>query len=342
MVVIRPILDSDLEAIYDLSANAMVGLTSLPYDKEVLRRRIKESQRSFEFEPEKPGGDTYLFVAEDEVTKKLVGTSAVMSKVGGFQPNYTYQIQKVAKKSKLLNVRKEIQYLKLRTDHDGPSELGTLFLAPEYRGIRNLGRLLSLSRFLFISQFPQCFEAIVIAEMRGVIDEAGNSAFWEALGKHFFEVELKKADLMVMKDKSFIAELMPKHPIYIPLLPKKAQEVIGKAHKNTRPALHLLQQEGFTFSGEVDIFEAGPVVSCKVKDVRTVRYSRIGRVVETKISIDDPKDYMIANVETMKSYRACVGRVLILSNSDIALTEDVVKYLKISNNELVRYAPIRP
>ena len=342
MVVIRPVLDSDLEAVYSLSANANIGLTTLPHDKEVLARRIKESQRTFVFEPEKPKGETYLFVAEDTANHKLVGTSAIISKVGGFQPNYTYQIQTVTKESKLLNVCKEIQYFKLRIDHNGPSEIGTLFLSPEYRGRRNLGRLLSLSRFLFMAQFSHCFEAIVIAEMRGVIDDSGRSDFWEALGKHFFEVELKKADLMVMKDKSFIAELMPKHPIYLPLLPKEAQEVIGRAHRNTRPALHLLEQEGFKFTGEVDIFEAGPVVSCKVKKVRMVKESRIGRVDEIRSSIANSSEYIIANVNRMESFRACVGGVLIVADSSIALSHAAAKALKITIGDSVRYSPIRP
>ena len=341
MVIIRPIVENDLEAVFNLSANANVGLTTLPHDKEVLRRRIKVSQRSFELVPEKPKGETYLFVAEDVTTQELIGTSAVISKVGGFQPNYTYQIHTIKKESKLLNVSKEIQYLKLRSDHNGPSEIGTLFLAPPYRGKRNLGRLLSLHRFLFMAQFPQCFEVVVIAELRGVIDELGNSVFWDALGKHFFEVELKKADLMVMKDKSFIAELMPKHPIYIPLLPGDAQEVIGQPHKNTRPALRLLEQEGFKFTGEVDIFEGGPVVSCRLERIRTVKASQLGQVDEIKPSIHGSNDYIITNISRMKSYRACVGGVLKLSDSRIALTANVAHALKLTVGDSIRYAPIR-
>ncbi|MFN3589050.1 MAG: arginine N-succinyltransferase, partial [Spirosomataceae bacterium] len=37
--------------------------------------------------------------------------------------------------------------------------------------------------------------------------------------------------------KVFIAELMPKYPIYVSLLSKEAQAVIGKVHEKTRPAL---------------------------------------------------------------------------------------------------------
>ena len=49
----------------------------------------------------------------------------------------------------------------------------------------------------------------MIAEMRGVIDDQGRSAFWDAVGKHFFEIDFPKADYLSMVNKKFIADLMP-------------------------------------------------------------------------------------------------------------------------------------
>lgn len=46
-------------------------------------------------------------------------------------------------------------------------------------------------------------------------------------------------------NKSFIAGLMPKHPVYVNLLSKAAQEVINQVNENTEPALKLLETEGF-------------------------------------------------------------------------------------------------
>ncbi len=45
--------------------------------------------------------------------------------------------------------------------------------------------------------------------------------------------------------KVFIAELMPRFPVYVDLLPKDAQEVIGKMHPHTLPKKSKL---GFSFS----------------------------------------------------------------------------------------------
>jgi hypothetical protein len=66
---------------------------------------------------------------------------------------------------------------------------------------------------------------------------------------------------------------MPTHPISIPLLPPAAQAVIGRVHPETEPALAILRQEGFVATGMVDIFEAGPIVSCRRDDLRLVRQS---------------------------------------------------------------------
>jgi arginine/ornithine N-succinyltransferase beta subunit len=53
--------------------------------------------------------------------------------------------------------------------------------------------------------------------------------------------------------KTFIAELMPAYPIYVSLLPDDAREAIGQVHANTSPARAILEKEGFSWRGSVDI-----------------------------------------------------------------------------------------
>src|SRR5881394_1181145 len=147
MLVIRPISLEDLAALYEMANRAGYGLTSLPRDRELLQNRIVESQESFARIGQKPRGEHYLFVLEDLTTGKAVGTCGIVAKVGGFEPFYAYKVETAIVESDVLNVRKEMKCLKLVTDHNGPCEIGTLFLAPEYRKDNN-GRLLSLVRFL--------------------------------------------------------------------------------------------------------------------------------------------------------------------------------------------------
>ncbi|PCJ62480.1 MAG: arginine N-succinyltransferase [Planctomycetota bacterium] len=338
MILLRPVTIDDLDQIYDLAGQTKTGLTTLPQDRKLLEHKILDSVKTFQYPPEKPGGESFFFVLEDTENKKLVGTSAIFNKVGGFEPFWTYEIKTVLKESKAVNVKKEVQYLQLKADHNGPSEIGTLFLIPEYRKGNN-GRLLSLSRFMFIAQFPQYFEDIILAELRGVISEDGKTIFWEAVGAHFFDIPFEKADFMVMQDKSFIDDLMPKHPIYIPLLPKEAQIILGEVHADTRPAIRLLFQENFEKIPEIDIFEAGPIVTCEKKNIRTVKDSLIKTV--SKIHAVSPgRVYMVANSNGLENFRVTYSS-LIIEGDDVQLPADVCKTLNISKGDSVRIVPIR-
>ena len=221
MLVVRPVGFEDVDRLYELATRAEFGLTNLPRDRKFLEQRVRDSMRGFEkVAGEEPRGEAYFFVMEDLESGKVVGTSGIVSKVGGFLPFYSYRIETKVHDSQMLGLRKEIKTLHLVMDHDGPCEIGGLFLHPEFRSGGN-GRALSLVRFLFIAEYPDFFDSEVIAEMRGVIDERGRSAFWDAVGKRFFDLEFPKADYLSVINKEFIGDLMPRHPIYIPMLPRE-------------------------------------------------------------------------------------------------------------------------
>jgi arginine N-succinyltransferase len=356
MYVLRPVTESDLEGIYQLALKTGGGLTTLPPDRERLSEKIRESVKNFQFLPTKPSGEIYFFVLEDTAKKKIVGTSAVYSKVGGFQPFWTYEIKTAQKVSKVLNVNKEVQYLQVKMEHNGPSEIGTLFLDPEYRH-GNCGRLLSLSRFLFVAEFRKLFEDSFVAELRGRIDKDGQSVFWDCLGAHFFDVPFEKADLMVNEDKSFIDDLMPKHPIYISLLPREAQVVIGMVHDDTRPAMRLLEQEGFSQIDEVDIFEAGPILEAPTDQIRCVKNSI--RVSCQKGEPDQPQEsgwgqiekvndqqnmryHLVANVKSALDFRVVASEISVGKDESISLPDEAMDCLGLDCGSAVRYVALRP
>jgi len=334
MFIVRPVRRKDLDQLYGLAKLAKAGLTTLPCDKKILRGRINESLKGFAKKMAKPRGEFYLFVMEDTMTGKLVGTASVVSKVGVKDPFYTYEIKTAHKVSKSLKVEKVIRYLKLRIIRNGPTEIGTLFLKPSARKLR-CGRLLAFSRYLFIAQNRRRFAGKVIAELRGVIDGKGHSPFWNAVCKHFFVVNFKKADLMVMRDKSFIAELIPRHPIYIPVLPLSAQDVIGQVHADTVPAMKLLEKEGFTKVPEIDIFEAGPTLAARTGHIRTVKESKIARVVAIVDRVEEGPEYLIANVASYKSFRVTKDQIMV-DRKGVTLTERAARALQIAAGQKVR------
>ena len=326
MVVVRPVKPGDLDSLVAMANRGGIGLTSLPKTRDLFRRRIHESLASFQSTAKTPQNEVYLFVMEDLDTGQTVGTSCIVSKVGAGEPFYTYRIETCVHESEMLQIRKEIQTLRLLVTHDGPSEIGGLFLAPEYRK-HGAGRLLSLFRFLFMAEHRQRFESLVIAEMRGVLDDQGVSPFWEALGRHFFDMDYPRADYLTMVDKRFIADLMPTCPIYVPMLPKEAQDVIGQVHEQTKPALKLLTDEGFRFSNMVDIFEGGPVIHCDLDEVRIVKESRRGTV--SRLASEEIQSVPFIIATTNKEFRACAG-ALDEHDDKLRITAEVGRALGIS------------
>lgn len=303
MLIVRRVQETDLDPLFELIQKSEYGLTTLKISKDELESRIEKSLFAFKQKAAKPAGQPYVFVMEDLNHGKIVGTCSIYSKIGGYEPMYSYEIEQSHHNSDELGVHKSIDVLHLRAEHDGPSEIGSLFLTPDYWG-NGHGRLLSLSRFLFMAEFPERFEAESVAEMRGVVDEDGKSPLWAALGSHFFQIDFPKAETLTSKSKKFIADLMPKHPIYIPLLPEEAQTVIGKVHENTEPALAVLKKEGYQFRNLVDIFDGGPTMHCKIKEIRAVRESQAGVVAAIESSVAGQQQ-LISNAKL--DYRACLG-----------------------------------
>jgi arginine N-succinyltransferase len=330
---------NDLDRLLELAKLTSFGLTTLPQDRALLEKRVKGSLRSFQnLDDSEPGGESYLFVIENTQTRQADGTCGLVSKVGGFEPFYLYRIETSVHDSRMLNVRKEIQVLHLEEDHNGPCEIGSLFLHPDARQGGN-GRVLSLSRFLFMAEYPQLFDPEVLAEMRGVIDEQGRSPFWDALGKHFFDLEFPKADYLSIVNKEFIGDLMPRYPIYIPLLPAEAQAVIGEVHELTRPARRLLESEGFAYQNCVDIFEAGPMLHCHRDSIRSVRESRVGTIVAIHDRIPDDREYLISS--RAQGFRACRGG-LAVTDSGLEINAATALGLKVTIGDPIRHVLLKP
>ena len=348
MLIVRRVCESDLDALFDLILRSEYGLTTLKISKDALASRIEKSIFAFQQKNSKPDGLPYVFVMEDLSKGEIVGTCSIYSKVGGFEPLYNYQIKQSHHASDELDVEKNIDVLHLEAVHDGPTEIGSLFLSPDYWGSGH-GRLLSLSRFLFMAEFSERFESEVIAEMRGVVNDEGKSPLWSALGSYFFQIDFPKAETMSSKSKKFIADLMPKHPIYIPLLPEDAQAVIGQVHDNTRPALSVLKKEGFEFQDIVDIFDGGPTVHCDLKEIRSIRESQSGTIKTIKpLTCPPPIDpagisssselQLISNCRL--DYRCCLGEIS-WSGTDAELDEISALRLNLTVGDTVRSVATR-
>lgn len=340
MFIIRPIKENDLDGLIEMLSHSGYGLTTLPKDRDVLLKRIRKSKKSFtNTEITKAGGEDYLFVMEELATHKIVGISGIISKIGGFEPYYFYRLKTEVRQSKSLGKKIELQTLHAEVEHSGPSEICSLFLDPLFRNSHN-GRFLSLTRFLYIKQNKHLFEDEIIAEMRGQVDDEGNSPFFEAVGFKFFDIHFSEADYLSMKNKKFIKDLLPPYPIIVNLLPKEARDVVGKVHPNTEPAKGILEQEGFSFNGQVGIFEPGPIISATVENIRTVRDACHSLIKE--ISSEDFKSELniISTIGTY-NFRACLGHVENLGDGFVRISENSAKALQLKIGDEICFVSLR-
>ncbi len=334
MIIVRPIKKSDLEALHQIAIDSGHGFTSLPVNEQLLQQRINHTEASFAKEVTQSGNEGYLFVMEDTETGKVVGTSGIEAAVGLDDAFYHYHLGKVVHSSRELNIYNTVETLSLCNDYTGASEICTLFLSDSHRKNNN-GRFLSRFRFLFIAEHKERFSETIIAEMRGVSDENGSSPFWQWLEEHFFSMDFPTADYLTgIGKKEFIAELMPKYPIYVNLLSKDAQDVINKVHPQTVPALRLLEAEGFARRGYVDIFDAGPTVESHVNSIRTVNQSQRCQVIIDEVQSTD--NYIICNSK-VKDFRATQAPLSLRETAEqVVISQEVADALMVQEGDWVR------
>jgi arginine N-succinyltransferase len=271
--VVRMARTTDLDALLGLAALTGGGMTNLPHDRDSLGEKIAWSERSLAADIAQPDNEFYMLMLEDLESGKVLGTASIYSRLGATWPFYSYKIHRITHLSHDLERSFAAEVLHLVNDFDGACEVGGLFLHPDARS-GGLGALVARSRYMFIARHRQRFGDRVVAELRGWTQD-GISPFWEAVGKPFFGAEFHDADRHnALHGNQFIADLMPRYPIYVTMLPKSACEAIGRPHEGSVPARRMLEAEGFVYDGYVDIFDGGPTLSVRTGDIRTIRESR--------------------------------------------------------------------
>jgi arginine N-succinyltransferase len=303
---IRPGRADDLEALYEMAKRAGNGFTNLPADRTALAAKLSRSEAALNAPTDEPGDQLFLLMLEDLEENRLAGTAQIMARVGETVPFYSYRRGTLTQHSTELGRSFRAEMLTLTTDLEGSSEVGGLFLHPHYRS-GGLGLLLARSRYLFIRQHRARFADRLLAELRGVIDEAGASPFWDGLAGRFFGMGFQEADAFnAVNGHQFIADLMPKHPIYIAMLTEAARAVIGVPHPTGRPAMRMLEGEGFSHQGYLDIFDGGPTMCAQTDRVRTIADARVATLRATDLEGGDPA---LISTGRLHEFRAALGRV---------------------------------
>ncbi|MEA3388675.1 arginine N-succinyltransferase [Sphingobium sp. CCH11-B1] len=296
----------DIQTLYEMAKLTGGGFTNLPPDRKALAAKLERTEQALAREGEDIADELIVMVLENVETGQVRGTCQIFSTVGQSFPFYSYRLGVLTQHSRELGRTFRAQMLSLTTDLEGSVEVGGLFLHPRERA-EGLGLLLARSRYLYIRNHRARFGDRVIAELRGVIDEAGGSPFWDGLAGRFFGMSFQEADeFNAVNGNQFIADLMPKTPIYTAMLTDSARAVIGLPHPNGRAAMRMLETEGFENAGYVDIFDGGPTMVGQVDQLKTIAAARD----VTLASIHDKGgDRMLIATGRLADYRCTWGFV---------------------------------
>ena len=302
--VIRAATQGDLQALYEMAKLTGGGFTNLPADRNSLRAKLDRSGKGYVREDDALGDDLFVLVLENTETGEVRGTSQLFTRVGQSWPFYSYRLATLTQHSQELERTVRAELLSLVTDLEGSSEVGGLFLHPSERA-GGLGLLLARSRYLFIASHRPRFGDRILAELRGIIDERGGSPFWDAIGGKFFGMSFQEADeFNAIPGNQFIADLMPKHPVYVAMLPEEARRVIGLPHPSGRAAMRMLENEGFSYDGYVDIFDGGPTMIARTDNVTSIRNAACAPVSDVTLAKGEKA---LLATGRLAEFRCCYG-----------------------------------
>ena len=329
---LRAAHSDDLEPLYEMAKLTGGGFTNLPPDRKALARKLERASAAFARDDDQLADDQFVLVLENVQTGAVRGTCQLMSMVGQQWPFYSYRKTVLTQHSQELDRTVRAEMLSLVTDLEGSSEVGGLFLHPSERA-GGLGLLLARSRYLFIAMHRARFADRVLAELRGIIDERGGSPFWDGVAGRFFGMNFQEADYFnAINGNQFIADLMPKHPVYIAMLSDSAREVIGVPHPTGRAAMRMLEDENFAFEGYVDIFDGGPTMLARTDQVRSVVEAKPMTVTST--SLDRGEKALIATGR-LQAFRACYGARARVDDGAVAIDASTADLLQVREGDEV-------
>ena len=336
--IIRPANMDDLQPIYEMAKRTGGGFTNLPPDRKALMQKLERSAAGFDRVGEEVADDLYVFVLQNTATGEVRGTCQIFGKVGQRWPFYSYRIGALTQHSVELERTFRADILNLSTDLEGATEVGGLFLHPGERA-GGLGMLIARSRYLFIRNHRARFADRTIAELRGVIDEAGGSPFWDGVAGRFFGMSFQEADEFNAKfGNQFIADLMPKHPVYIAMLPDSAKTVIGVPHPSGRAAMRMLENEGFAWENYVDIFDGGPTMTARTDQIRSIREAKDSIITEIRNDVGDhiSGEKKLITLGRLHDFKAGYGWIDD-KGDDVIIDGDCARALGISVGDAVTY-----
>ncbi|AJQ97631.1 arginine N-succinyltransferase [Gynuella sunshinyii] len=335
MQIVRPVNVIDIPAIERLLVENGVNVTSLPQDRDRLAEIVSLSTKSFNLEQEAVEFPFFMFVLEDLETGSVIGVCGLEASAGSGYPFFNYRLEDLIHASHHLEVKNQIPVLHLSHELTGSTVLKSFAMKPEHKHTDGFA-LLVRARLMFYCAFQSLFSDRLCTEIQGVLNEQGESEFWNSIGQKFFDIDFATADYYAgVKSKTFIAELMPQHPIYLPLLSPEAQETINREHPQTAMNCQLFFAEGFTKTRFVDIFDGGPVLMAQKQSLKTFKDYH-AKQIKVSHQVGGLK-YLISN-QSLRDFRCVIGNLVDGVGDTVRINPEIADALQLEAGSVAGYS----
>lgn len=340
----------------------MVHFINLPASKQIISDKIAQSRQSFlraagndKAAPRKKvyandGGiaektaaaELFMFVLEDLSSPGCLGTSQIVSQMGGAgNPNVCFKLEEREKYSTSLKFGTKNIVARVFLDESGPTELGGLIMQPSFRGHPlKLGRFVSLVRFHFLALHREIFRPTILAEMMAPITPEGDNLLWDYLGRRFIPLSYTEADEFCQHSREFMTSLLPEGDIHLSLLPPEARALVGEVGPETVPARRMLEKLGFTFTGMVDPFDGGPYLLAKTDEIQIVKDTRAATFGAPVAHAKTDKRGIVSTLDSDGEFRAVQCAFALDRQRRVCVTRDVMQALQVSAGDYAGYTPI--
>lgn len=334
MLTIRPARHADRAALLELAAHAHAPNLTLPCDGTLIERLIAHSEEALEADIEFPGEESYLLVATDNGDTPI-GAITIVAAAGYPGADYSYRNDTLVHASPELGVNHRVYALALSHDLSGFTRL-TPPLSAHHTMRELVESALVQAALSFIAEHGARFADDLIVPLPGLLGDDGESPFWASVGSKFFGVSFHEAERMALgQDRSFMAELMPHHPLYVPLLPEAAQNALGQTRDEFMPLYSQLIAEGFEAERYVDVFDGGPTFYAKRNLVRSVRDGlALSLAVDARIGRGEA-ECLLTNREAAR-FRAVLAPAQKRADARLATTAAVAARLELIDHDEVR------
>jgi arginine N-succinyltransferase len=153
-------------------------------------------------------------------------------------------------------------------------------------------------------------------------------------GRNFADIEIESGG----RSRTFIAEVMPSYPVYVPLLPESAQRVLGEPDEKALLAYEIHLEEGFETDRFVDIFDAGPVLTAQIDRSACVARNETRAVHEASASAPGATFLVASN--RAGEFRCVLADLPAQKQAGAPLAQTVRAALGVHDGDAVRCVPL--